>query len=209
MAAPALKHAMTHEEFLAFEETAEERHAFHDGEIYSMAGGTLMHGTVGTAFVTTLAPLLRARGCGCFAFGPDVRLTPRKGDSMYPDVSVACAPLSNPSWDAQAIANPVAVVEVLSPTTAGWDHSGKFALYQLFPTLRHYLLAHADAWRVQHRERMDDASWRLTEHGPDDVIHLAALGIELPVNEIYEPLMALGGPTRDARPVEKPRFAQP
>ncbi len=95
MAVPALKHAMTHEEFLAFEEAAEERHAFHDGEIYSMAGGTRMHGTVGTAFATTLGPLLRARGCGCFAHGPDVRLTPRKGDPMYPDVSVACAPVTS------------------------------------------------------------------------------------------------------------------
>ena len=46
------------------------------------------------------------------------------------------------------------------------------------------------------------------EHGPDDVIHLSALGIDLPVNEIYEPLLVLGGPTRDARPDEKPRFAR-
>ncbi len=206
MAEPAIRHAMTHEEFLAFEEESELRHAFHDGEVFCMAGGTLMHGTVGTAFITALAPLLRARGCGCFAFGPDVRLTPRKGDSMYPDVSVACPPLASPPWDAQAIANPVVVVEVLSPTTADWDRGGKFALYQLFPTLKHYLLAYADAWRIQHRERMADGSWRLTDHGPDDVIHLTALGIDLPVRDIYAPLLALGGPDRDAVPVEKPRF---
>ncbi len=104
------------------------------------------------------------------------------------------------------------IVEVLSPTTAGWDHSGKFALYQLFPTFRHYLLAHADAWHVQHRERMEDGSWRLTEHGPDDVIHLTALGIDLAVAEVYGPLVVLqgdplgkkGGPARDAVPVERP-----
>jgi Uma2 family endonuclease len=206
MAEPALRQGMTHEEFLALEAESEFRHAFHGGEMYSMAGGTRMHGTVGTAFLTSLALRLRVRGCGCFAHGPDVRLTPRPGDSMYPDVSVACAPVVAPAWDPEAIANPVAVVEVLSPTTADWDRGGKFELYQLFPTLRHYLVAHADAWRAQHRERMDDGSWRLTEHGPDEVIRLSALGIELPVNEIYEPLLILGGPARDARPIEKPRF---
>lgn len=55
---------------------------------------------------------------------------------------------------------------------------------------------------------MEDGSWRLTEHGPDDVIHLTALGIALPVNDIYAPLLVLGGPSRDARSVEKPRCAR-
>ena len=64
----------------------------------------------------------------------------------------------------------------------------------------------ADAWRIQHRERMTDGSWRLTDHGPDDMIHLSALGIDVHVNAIYAPLLALGGPDRAALPVEKPRF---
>ena len=92
MSERASAYAMTHAEFLAFEESVDDRHAFHDGVVYAMAGGTLLHGTVGTRLTTLLNTLLAARGCGCFAFGPDVRLTPREGDSMYPDVSVACPP---------------------------------------------------------------------------------------------------------------------
>lgn len=209
MAEPAIRHALTHAEFLAFEASVDARHAFHDGEVYAMAGGTRMHGAVGTRIATALNVRLDARGCGCTAYGSDVRLTPREGDSMYPDVSVACPPIVGPAWDPEAIAEPLAVVEVLSPTTADWDRGGKFELYQLFPSLRHYLTAHADAWRVQHRERMDDGSWRLTDHGPDDVIHLSALGVDLAVSDIYAPLLAAGGPTRDARPVERPRYARP
>ena len=64
MAEPAIRHAMTHAEFLAFEAVSEHRHAFHDGEIFSMAGGTRLHGSVGSAFIAAFAPLLRARGCG-------------------------------------------------------------------------------------------------------------------------------------------------
>ncbi len=208
MAEPAIRHAMTHAEFLAFEAVSEHRHAFHDGEIFSMAGGARLHGSVATRFATALNNRLDARGCGCLANGPDVRLSPREGDSMYPDVSVSCPPVASPAWDPEAIANPIAVVEVLSPTTADWDRGGKFVFYQLFPSLRHYLSAHADAWCVQHRERMDDGSWRLTDHGPDDVIHLSALGIDLSVAEVYGPLLPSGGPTREARPIERPRFAR-
>lgn len=206
--AGAERHVMTHAEFLAFEASSDLRHAFHDGEVFCMAGGTRMHGSVATRLATALNNRLDARGCGCLAVGPDVRLTPREGDSMYPDVSVTCPPVVAPAWDPEAIANPVAVVEVLSPSTADWDRGGKFALYQLFPSLRHYLIAHADAWCVQHRERMADGSWRLTDHGPDDVIHLSALGIDLPMSEVYAPLLRSGGPSRDARPVERPRFAR-
>ena len=208
MAEPAICHAMNHAEFLSFEAESELRHAFHDGEVFCMAGGTRLHGSVGSAFIAAFAPLLRARGCGCLANGPDVRLSPREGDSMHPDVSVSCPPVASPAWDPEAIANPIAVVEVLSPTTADWDRGGKFVLYQLFPSLRHYLIAHADAWCVQHRERMDDGSWRLTDHGPDAMIHLSALGIDLSVSEVYAPLLPSGGPTREARPIERPRFAR-
>ena len=204
MSEPARVYAMTHAEFLAFEGSVDDRHAFHDGVVYAMAGGTLLHGAVGTRLTTLLNTLLAARGCGCFAFGPDVRLTPREGNSMYPDVSVACPPLAHPAWDPQALANPLAIIEVLSPATADWDRGGKFALYQLFPTLRHYLLAHADAWHIQHRERMEDGSWRLTDHGPDDVIHLSALGVHLAVTDLYTPLLPLGGPPRDAVTIERP-----
>jgi hypothetical protein len=45
---------------------------------------------------------------------------------------------------------------------------------------------------------MADGSWRLTDHGPDDVITLSALGIAVPVADLYAPLLASGGPTRDA-----------
>ncbi len=38
---------MTYAEYLEHEATSEIKHAFHDGEIFSMAGGTIAHGTVG------------------------------------------------------------------------------------------------------------------------------------------------------------------
>ena len=58
----------------------------------------------------------------------------------------------------------------------------------------------------QHGAARADGSWRLTDHGPDDVITLSALGIAVPVADLYAPLLASGGPSRDARPVERPRF---
>jgi Uma2 family endonuclease len=125
---------------------------------------------------------------------------------MYPDVSVVCPPFEAAPHDPNAIANPTVIVEVLSPSTAGWDMGGKFEIYRSFPSLRHYLAISPDGWHLHHRERIADGTWRFTDHGPGGLLFLSALGVSLEVDALYAPLVAQGGPPRDAVPsVPRPR----
>lgn len=207
MANAAARTTLTHAEFLLREAASDVRHALHDGEVFAMAGGTRIHALTATSLATELTRALEAAGRDCGVYGSDVRISPREGQSMYADVTVACPPVAAPAYDRDAIANPVLVAEALSPSTADWDMGGKFALYREFRSLRHYLLVHTDAWHVLHYARQPDGAWRLTEHGPDDTIELSALGLTLPVRSIYARVAAQGGPSPEALPMRAPRRA--
>ena len=64
--------------------------------------------------------------------------------------------------------------------------------------MQHYLVAHVEAWRVEHFRRLPDGSWRVTVHGPDDAIDLDAVGVTVSVAAVYAGLDTVGGAARDA-----------
>jgi Uma2 family endonuclease len=80
------------------------------------------------------------------------------GDNDYePDAIVNCGPRMND--DAITAPNPVVVVQVLSPSTAGTDTGAKLAGYVLVSSIIHYLIVHpARPQVIQHRRRTDTAA---------------------------------------------------
>lgn len=198
MAVPALSRSLSYADYLAHEAEASERHAFHDGELFAMAGGTPAHARLGARAVACLDAALA--GHPCTATSADQRLYLGEGDAAYADAVVVCPPLERPPEDPHAITNPTLLLEVISPTSAGWDRDGKFALYRGLASLQHYVLVAHDAWQVDHFRRLPDGSWRMTRHGPGERLDLDALGVTLAVDDLYDKVEAFGGPARDARP---------
>ncbi len=198
MAAPKLPFTVA--DYEAMEAASSTRHELVDGEVFAMAGGTRAHNYIGSAFVRHLGNAMDAAGCGCFAFGSDMRVAIDDVTHVYPDAVVVCPPIEAPSEDACSVSNPVIVVEVVSPSSATWDVLGKRERYARLPSLQHYLVAQTAAWRIEHFRRMSDGSWRVSTHGPDDTLHLDALAITLRVEDVYRGVDGLGGPARDARP---------
>ena len=199
MAAPALTpEPLTIEEYLALEQASDVRHELYDGVTYAMAGGTRTHAALAMRAGQLLGQAIDARGCGCVVYSSDLRVSASEQAMMYPDLSVACPPIEAPTHDPNALANPTVIVEVLSPSTAGWDIGGKFELYRAIPSLQHSIVIASDAWNVHHRERVGDGTWRFTDHGPGGILFLTALGVTLEVDALYAPLLAQGGPARDA-----------
>jgi Uma2 family endonuclease len=104
---------MTYAEYLAAEARAEVRHEYLNGEVWEVAGGTIEHGALAAAIAGELRAVLRGKPCR--AFSSDVRIRVLEtGLTTYPDLSVVCGQLETAPDDADAITNPLVLVEVLS-----------------------------------------------------------------------------------------------
>ncbi|MCA9548921.1 MAG: Uma2 family endonuclease [Myxococcales bacterium] len=179
---------MSEEAYLAFEREASERHEYVNGEVYAMAGGSMAHARV--AANTIVALQLRLRGSGCMPTTSDQRVfVPGTGLYTYPDVSVVCGEPERHPKDKETLTNPTLLVEVLSPTTEGYDRGAKFVHYRSIPSLRAYVLISPEARTVEAFERRPDGAWSIPDPaGPGQSLRLSTFDLELVADELFEDL---------------------
>lgn len=67
----------------------------------------------------------------------------------YPDASIACPPFAKDAHHERALTSPVALFEVLSPTTRNYDRGGKFDHYRTIDALRDYVLIDAETREIE------------------------------------------------------------
>ena len=117
---------MSLEAFLAWENAQPERHEFHRGEVFAMVGARRAHGRVVSNLNRRLNEKLE--GSPCQAFAETMKLQIGADTILYPDIFVTC---DKADLATEVIFRaPTVVVEVLSPSTQGYDRSQKFALYR-------------------------------------------------------------------------------
>ena len=176
---------MTYAEYLALERSSPgEKHEFLRGEVWAMAGGTPTHSLIGANAGAELKAALKGRPCA--VFNADLRVRVQESDrSTYPDVTVVCGKREVATDDANAVTNPVLLVEVLSEGTEADDRGEKFAHYQRLPSLREYVLVSQHTHRVEVFSRTDDNVWRYAAYGDGQAARLEALGISLEVTSLY------------------------
>ena len=155
------KHKMTVEEFLAWSETQPKeagRFELWDGEIIEKHGaaGTMnaqrsQHWDMKIKLYRALYDALAtARIEGHVAV--DGASVPMPGGRLAePDVLVYLGP--KVERDTLIVPNPIIICEVLSPGTARFDMSAKFAGYFELPGLMHYILADPDVPQLIHHAR--------------------------------------------------------
>ncbi|MBI4956911.1 MAG: Uma2 family endonuclease [Myxococcales bacterium] len=184
-AEPALRARLSYGEYLELERRTPDRHELVDGVAYAMGGGTQRHALVITGATVALGS--RLRGGACRLRTTEARIYfPAFGDAAYPDLFVVCGRPEVPDADRDAVTNPALVVEVLSPTTEAYDRGEKFRRYESLPSLREYLLVGVEREFVEAWTRNADGStWTRRVWNPGDEVPLA-LGVTLPVDEIYE-----------------------
>jgi len=183
-AMPAVKTMLTSEEYLAWERAQPEKHEFHDGEVFAMAGATFEHNQIVGNVVGELRAALRQMPCRvCLS---DLRVkVPATGLYTYPDASVVCGRPEFEDGTLDTLLNPVVLVEVLSGSTEDYDRGTKFTNYRTVASLRDYVLISTDRILVEHYARSDDGSWVLRELRAGDRVPLASVGCELAVDELY------------------------
>lgn len=79
---------------------------------------------------------------------------------------------------------PRVIVEVLSDTTEAYDRGDKFRFYRACPTIEEYVLL---ATRRQATEvyRRAAQGWTYEAYGPGATLHLAGIGVDLPLAALY------------------------
>ena len=113
---------------------------------------------------------------------------------FYPDVFVACGDAVEPDPETKSIASATVIIEVLSPSTEQYDRTSKWRQYQGLSDLRHFVLVAQDQRRVEAFHRQG-ARWHyeLLE-GPEAVLQLAAIGVEMRLDEFYSAIPMLAMP---------------
>ena len=171
--------------YLSAERTAVTKSVLWDFETFAMASGTQQHNLLTAAMLRELGTRLRGKPCRTYASDQRIRL-PSLGRYVYPDASVTCPPVEVDESDTDTICNPRLVVEVLSDSTEAFDRGDKFLAYRSITSLTDYLLVSQHEVRIEHFHRQDEVTWVLRTYGPEQVVAIAALGVELPVSDVFE-----------------------
>jgi Uma2 family endonuclease len=181
MAAPRL---FSPEEYLALERAAETRSEFYDGEIFAMAGTSLVHGQICMNIGGNLLPRLLAKGCRIVQ--SDLRVRPMGHRYyLYPDVVVVCSKPQLEDNVQDTLLNPLILFEVLSPSTERVDRGRKFEIYGRIESLTDYVLVSQDRKRVEHFHRQGPSDWHIRILERDEKLHFLAPECSLSLKDIY------------------------
>lgn len=145
----------TADEFIAWAmEQPDGRFELDNGAVVAMAPERIGHGRVKNRTLRALETAIAALGLGCEAHpdGATVRIDDR---TVYePDALVRCGPPL--PGDAIEVADPIIVVEVVSPSSRGIDRGAKLASYFSLPSVRHYLIVDTERHVVIHHRRDEE-----------------------------------------------------
>ena len=187
---------MTIDEWDQFIERATEKYHYVYGEVVQMAGASPEHNLLQMNTGRALGNALEEASSDCEVLGSDQRVYVRDNLYYFPDLVVVCGVMQIDTRD--ALRNPAAIIEILSPTTENDDRTDKFREYRQIPTLRHYLLVDQSRVSVTHYEKTEADVWavRGDYRALSDAVTLrfGETSIAVPLSRVYRnvPLIEVG-----------------
>jgi Uma2 family endonuclease len=171
------------EEYLAWEEKAEVRHEYIDGEIFAMAGSSDDHATIVLNCSIVLTPFVRSAGCRIYPQDVKAKIHDQSR-YYYPDLLVTCDPRDRE--DKYVKRHYKLIVEVLSESTEAFDRGKKFEDYRRSDLLEEYLLVAQDRVAVDVFRRNGLGKWEFEGYGPGDAVEVVSLGGKFAIGDLYE-----------------------
>ena len=187
---------ITLETYRAISETAEERLEYRNGEIFTMSGGSHPHSRIAVNIITFLS--IGLRDTNFEVCNGDMRIwIPEFQCGTYADVLVINGEPEFNVTRTDEILNPLLIVEVLSPSTEGYDRGEKFRKYRSIPSLREYILISQSEPYIEHYfkpdskpENSDIWQFQISDRLEQKII-LSSLNIEVPLSEIYRRIIGI------------------
>ena len=172
-------------EYLALDRTAEWKSEFHDGEMFPIEAVSLRHSRILRNLMRAVDPGLRSKSCEGLP-GP-LRVRVSGTQFVYPDFQIVCGNPELTDEHADTVTNPRVVIEILSPSTAGYDHGAKFELYRRLASVEEYVLISQSSPMAEVFTKRSEHAWSLTIiDALDQPVRLQSIGIEFPLAELYD-----------------------
>jgi Uma2 family endonuclease len=178
----------TVDEYFQLEEKSVEKHEYHNGEIFCMAGGTSEHSAIIMNAAIALGNALK--GSPCRLYDSNLRVAAStKSRFVYPDIHVVCGPPQHDPRDTTrgTTLNPRVVIEVLSKTTEAYDRGRKFEFYRDVESMQEYVLISQREPVIETFLRKGHGDWAIaTARGLEASVKLQSLEITIPLLDVYD-----------------------
>jgi len=185
MLAAARSKQYTPEEYLALERAAQYKNEYFNGHIYAMSGANRRHNQITFNIAGALGPQLKGRACYAYVSDMRVKVSPT-GLYAYPDVVALCGTPEFEDSQLDTLLNPMAIIEILSDSTEGYNRGEKFAHYRRISTLVEYVIISQHKVLIETYVRKDNL-WVLSEvNDINSSIHLASVDCDLLLKDIYD-----------------------
>lgn len=176
----------TIDDYLAIErESYGIRHELHEGKLIVMQGSSPNHARVARNLTTAIDNHLKHDHCE--VFGNDLKVAIKSIESVvYPDVSVFCADADFYDEYNDVTLNPVAIIEVLSPSTEKYDHDRKFYYYRQIASIHQYIIVGSASHYLFSATRQKDGKWLSPETRENTgSLTIEPIGLTISSEEIY------------------------
>jgi len=176
----------TPEEYLALEETSEDKNEYRQGEIIPMVGATTNHNQICLNFCRNFP--LNINNQDYYTYMETVRLwLSDYSIYTYPNVMVIKGqPLYQGNSQSNVI-NPLIIVEVLSNSTQAYDRGDKFKFYRSLPTFQEYILIEQSSYSVERYSKQKDDQWLIDfVTGENAVLQLVSVDWQISFQDLYQ-----------------------
>lgn len=175
---------LSEEEYLALERSSPEKHEYVNGELFLMSGATYNHVLITMNLARLLGNALVGKDCHVLAMDMRVKAEMTR-NYFYPDLLGFCGAPEFGDNRQDTLVNPCLLIEVLSPSTRGYDKERKFQSYRRIPSLVDYVLVESGYTLVERYTRNERGVWELTDREAGSMLHLPSVNVEIPVDAIY------------------------
>ena len=192
---------LTPEQYLAVERAAEFRSEYYNGVMYAMSGASYAHVLIATNWSGELRDALKKRPCTVAAVDLRVRVS-KGGLYTYPDIIVVCGEPEFADDQKDTLLNPTLLIEILSPSTEGYDRGFKFAQYRTIESLQEYALTSQIEPRVEIFRRQPGGDWLMSEAvGLEGACRFETIDRSIALADIYDKVtFATGEPSSRPSP---------
>jgi Uma2 family endonuclease len=174
-------------EYLEIERRTGEKHEYYNGKLTPMAGGTISHNRIARNVLIELGKALSSKPT-FEIFGSDQKVyLPKFNFYLYPDAIVVAGEPVQVEGQADAITNPILIIEVLSKSTKNYDGGLKFIEYKSLPSFKEYVLLRQDVAEASTMFREAPDVWHSYDvEGLDKELWFRTIDERVPMGRIYD-----------------------